>query len=68
MVKKKNAPTWSDVKVGLTDFDHAGLISLIQDLYAASKDNQAFLHARLFIGEDPLKPYKTIGIAPELRK
>lgn len=58
MTKKKNVPSWSDVKVGLTDFDRAGLIGLVQDLYAASKDNQAFLHARLGIGEDPLKPYK----------
>lgn len=58
MAKKKSAPSWSDVKIGLTDFDRAGLIGLVQDLYAASKDNQAFLHARLGIGEDPLKPYK----------
>ena len=46
MAKKKNAPSWSDVKVGLTEFDRAGLIGLVQDLYAASKDNQSFLHAR----------------------
>lgn len=58
MAKKKNAPSWSDVKVGLTEFERAGLIGLVQDLYAASKDNQAFLHVRLGIGEDPLKPYK----------
>ena len=30
----------------------------MQDLYAASKDNRAFLHARLHLGEDVLKPYK----------
>jgi hypothetical protein len=30
----------------------------VQDLYAASKDNQAFLHARLGLGHDQLKPYK----------
>jgi len=30
----------------------------VHDLYAASKDNQAFLHARLALGEDVLKPYK----------
>jgi len=35
-----------------------GLLGLVQDLYAASKDNQAFLHARFALGEDPLKPYK----------
>jgi hypothetical protein len=54
----KNKPGWSDVKAKLADFDRAGLISLVQDLYVASKDNQAFLHARLGIGEDPLEPYK----------
>ena len=58
MPKKKTAPSWSDVKAGLTDFDRAGLIGLVQDLYAARQENQAFLHARLGIGEDPLKPYK----------
>lgn len=30
----------------------------MQDLYAASKDNQAFLHARLLLGGDVLTPYK----------
>ena len=39
-------------------FDRVGLLGLIQDLYAASKDNQAFLHARLHLGDDVLKPYK----------
>jgi len=34
------------------------LIGLVQDLYAASKDNQAFLHARFGLGDDVLKPYK----------
>ena len=58
MVTKKNVPSWSDVKDKLTDIDRAGLIGLVQDLYAASKDNQAFLHARLALGDDVLKPYK----------
>jgi hypothetical protein len=56
--KKKNAPSWSDVKTKLADFDRTGLIGLIQDLYAANKDNQAFLHARFALGGDVLKPYK----------
>jgi hypothetical protein len=30
----------------------------VQDLYAASKDNQAFMHARFALGGDVLKPYK----------
>jgi hypothetical protein len=55
---KKNTPTWSDVKTKLADFDRAGLIGLVQDLYAASKDNQAFLHARFALGDGVLKPYK----------
>ena len=49
----------------------AGLQGLIQDLYAASKDNQAFLHARFGLGPDQLKPYKaTISrwINPDLMK
>jgi len=33
-------------------------MSLIQDLYAAHKDNQTFLHTRFGLGEDVLKPYK----------
>jgi len=55
---RKNAPTWSDLKAKLADFDRAGLIGLVQDLYAASKDNQAFLHARFGLGAEVLKPYK----------
>lgn len=58
MATKKAAPSWTDVKVRLADFDRAGLLGLLQDLYAASKDNQAFLHTRLHLGEDVLKPYK----------
>lgn len=55
---KKSQPSWTDVKSKLGDFDRAGLIGLIQDLYAASKDNQAFLHARFALGDDVLKPFK----------
>jgi hypothetical protein len=54
----KSAPSWSDVKTKLADFDRAGLLGLVQDLYAASKDNKAFLHARFGLGNDVLKPYK----------
>jgi len=55
---KKSAPSWSEVKTRLADLDRAGLIGLLQDLYAASKDSQAFLHARFALGGDVLKPYK----------
>lgn len=58
MATKKNTPSWTDVKTRLADFDRTGLTGLIQDLYAASKDNQAFLHARFALGDDVLKPYK----------
>ncbi|SDD40819.1 hypothetical protein SAMN05444679_11081 [Variovorax sp. CF079] len=54
----RKAPSWSDVKDKLADFDRAGLIGLVQDLYAASKENQAFLHSRFGLGDDVLKPYK----------
>lgn len=55
---KKAAPSWSDVKVRLAGFDRTALLVLVQDLYAASKDNQAFLHARFGLGGDVLDPYK----------
>ena len=48
VVRRKNvSPTWSDVKIAILDFDRAGLQGLLQDLYAASKENQAFLHTRM---------------------
>jgi hypothetical protein len=43
----------------------------VQDLYAVSKDNQAFLHARLGLGPDQLKPYKesiSRWISPDLMR
>ncbi|WP_372528390.1 hypothetical protein [Piscinibacter sp.] len=58
MATKKANPSWIDVKAKLAEVDSAGLLGLLQDLYAASKDNQAFLHARLHLGGDVLKPYK----------
>jgi hypothetical protein len=58
MTKRQPAskPTWTDVKAALASFDRPGLLGLIQDLYAAHKDNQTFLHARLGLGEDVLSP------------
>ena len=53
-------PTWTDVKAKLASLDRPGLVGLIQDLYAANKDHQTFLHARFGLGEDILKPYKEI--------
>jgi hypothetical protein len=69
--KKNASPTWIDVRAALLAFDRAGLRGLLQDLYAASKDNRAFLHARLGLGHDQLKPYKaTISswICPDVMK
>lgn len=68
---KKAGPSWSDVKTRLAGFDQAGLLDLIQDIYKASKDNQAFLHARLALGDDSLKSYKakiSRWIAPDVMK
>ncbi|WP_157470328.1 hypothetical protein [Desulfobulbus elongatus] len=42
----KKQPTWSDLKRRLADLEPPALIGLIQDLYASSKNNQAFLNAR----------------------
>ena len=56
--KSKSQPTWTDVKAKITHFDRAGLLGLVQDLYAANKENQMFLHARFNLGEAVLKPYK----------
>src|ERR1700686_1341224 len=60
MAKRRSAskPSWTDVKAELARFDRPGLLGLIQDLYAAHKDNQTFLHARFGLGEDVLEPYK----------
>lgn len=56
--ESKSQPTWIDVKQKLEIFDRAGLLGLVHDLYAAHKDNQAFLHTRLGLSEDTLKPYQ----------
>lgn len=58
MPAKKKAAHWSEVKTRLADFDRAGLLGLVQDLYAANKDIQAFLHTRFGLGGDELQSYK----------
>jgi hypothetical protein len=59
VVRGKHAsPSWTDVRAALLHFNRAGLLGLVQDLYTASKDNQAFLHARLGVGHDQLQPFK----------
>ena len=54
----QSQPTWTDVKAEIASLDRLALTGLLQDLYAASKDNQTFLHTRFGLGEDVLKPYK----------
>jgi len=55
---KKASPSWSDVKGKLTAIDRAGLVGLVQNLYAASKDKKVFLRAGFELCDDVLKPYK----------
>lgn len=57
-LRSKQRPGWKEIKDKLADFGRAELLGLVQDLYAASKDNQAFLHARLAVGDNVLQPYK----------
>jgi hypothetical protein len=58
IVKKTAKPSRGDIKGHLSGFDRPGLLALVQDLYAASKENQTFLHARFNLGDDILNPYK----------
>ena len=67
--QKCTSPSWKAIKAALESFDRAGLLGLVQDLYAVDEDNKAFLHARLGLGSDQLAPYKaTISrwICPDL--
>lgn len=67
----KPQPSWRDVKAELERFDRAGLLRLLKDLHEVSRDNQAFLNARLGLGAAPLVPYKRMisrWIAPDLMK
>jgi hypothetical protein len=57
---KTDIPNWSNLKSRLAQFDRAGLVALVHDLYAASRDNQVFLHTRFGLCEDPISPYKRI--------
>jgi hypothetical protein len=69
--EKSMLPSWKAVKAALQSFDRAGLLGLLQDLYAADQINEAFLHARLGLGSDQLAPYKAIisrWICPDLMR
>jgi hypothetical protein len=56
--ESKSRPAWTHVKAKLAALDRTAVLGLLHDLYTASKDNQAFLHARFGLGEDVLAPYK----------
>jgi len=56
--KTRTKPSWSDVKSQIDNFDRAGLIGLIHSLYAASKENQIFLHARFALDGNVLAIYE----------
>ncbi len=56
--KTRTKPSWSDVKSQIDNFDRAGLIALIQSLYAASKENQIFLHSRFALDDNVLVIYQ----------
>lgn len=59
MAKRTSSrPTWLEVKAVVVKLDQKQLVKLVADLYRFSKENQAFLHARFAVGDDPLGPYK----------
>ena len=69
--KTRKTQSWSHVKTKLAQFDRSGLVGLIGDLHDLSRENQAFLQARLDVGADPLAAYKrTISqwIYPDLSR
>ena len=69
--RQKSKPSWSDIKNKLADFDRAGLQQLVSDLYALSKDNQAFMHARFALTANALDDYKkriNLALAPDISR
>lgn len=56
-IVKKKKPTWNDLKRAIRGLDRDALQGLVQDLYAAGKENKDFLHARFNLGDDVLEPY-----------
>jgi hypothetical protein len=69
--EKGTLPSWKAIKAALQSFDRAGLLGLVQDLYALDKGNKAFLNTRLGLGSEQLAPYKAVisrWICPDLMK
>lgn len=65
--KTRTAPTWSEVKAKLAPFDRDRLVGLLSDLHSLSRDNQAFLHARLGYCREA-KPFRAEGAPPTARR
>jgi len=57
--RNTSKPTWGRLKRSLIELEEKELLGLIRDLYGASKENEAFLHARFDLDIDALEPYKT---------
>jgi hypothetical protein len=55
---KSKRQTSPDLKPAIATMGKRQLISLVSDLYWLSRENQAFLHARLRLGDNILGPYK----------
>lgn len=69
--RQKSKPSWSDIKSKLADFDRAGFQQLVSDLYALSKENQAFMHARFGPVTNALDDYKkriSLALAPDISR
>jgi hypothetical protein len=69
--QSNSQPGWANVKAKLATFDRPALLGLVQDLYVAHKENQAFLHARFGLGKNVLEPYmKAIdrGLWPDVSR
>jgi hypothetical protein len=69
--RPKAKPFWSDIKIRLAEFDRAGLMQLVSDLYGFSKDNQTFMHARFAFSVNALDDYKKrirLALAPDISR
>ncbi len=55
---KKTQPTWTDVKIVLSQMRREELICTIDALYKLRKENKQFLHTRFKLGENALDEYK----------
>ena len=51
----RRTTSWSDVKTNLRDVELPGVLGLVQDLNAASKDKKVFLCARFGLGDNVLR-------------